>query len=129
MRRFVDRIITQEMSPIAHLNHPCFRLLSLLILTLKMWSILQVSFIGSVSCSILHPTRRFPPIYPSTYSLRCDIRLRRRFLLILVLPIVKSTSNVANIGNIINCSQISHTNRGPYNYITKRSQQDFQQKK
>lgn len=36
----------------------------------------------SVSCSILHPTRR--PSHPiqsiqSTYSLCCDIRLRRRF--------------------------------------------------
>ena len=38
--------------------------------------------LSSVSCSILHPTRRFPhhPIHPSTYnSLRCDIRIRRRF--------------------------------------------------
>ena len=40
-------------------------------------------FISSVSCSILHPTRRpSNPIHPSTYSLRCDIRLRRHFFLI-----------------------------------------------
>ena len=40
-------------------------------------------FISSVSCSILHPTRRpsIHPIHPiqSTYSLRCDMRLRQRY--------------------------------------------------
>ena len=38
-------------------------------------------FISSVSCSIHHPTRRPSNPIPSTYSLRCDIRLRRRYLL------------------------------------------------
>ena len=40
------------------------------------------TFISSVSVSsILHPTQRFPSIqsHPPTYSLRCNIRLRRRY--------------------------------------------------
>ena len=38
--------------------------------------------ISSVSCSILHPTRRSIQSNPSTHSLRCDIRLRRGFSLL-----------------------------------------------
>ena len=35
---------------------------------------------SSLSCSILHPNP-IHPIHPSTYSLRCDIRLRRCYYL------------------------------------------------
>ena len=58
---------------------------------------------ASLSCSILHPTTR----YPSTYSLRCNIRLRRHYY---VSALLLSVNDKIHFG-LLRLLQASELNR------------------
>ena len=66
-------------------GHVCWVKILMMVMAITMMiTINMFMIISSVSCSILHPTRGpsntiHPSVRPSTYSLCCDIRLRRHF--------------------------------------------------